>query len=124
MFLVIILFLGIMMVGAYICSSKRAAEEIDKVVENSIRCGGSFGWHFYCTPFVRHSIYEDFISISYGTNKICLQVNQINYVSMPWCLAGQQIRYHHENPMLPKKVIIRSSNLSTVIDLLRKKGVN
>lgn len=119
------LFLVICIVAyQYLVSNRKASQEKHLKPLLSIRCGGSFGWTSYPTPFVRHEVYDDFLVISYGNKNIVLFFKEICSVTKPWYLFGQQIKYIHTNKEIPKNITVRAWRLNELLKVLKSKGLN
>ena len=107
----------------YSYSGKKTHQENAETELQTIRCGGSFGLSNYTSPLVRHTIYEKFLVIGYRNKKIVLNFKDIDFVNMPLYFMSQQIRYHHNRPDLPKKIVIRAKNLEETLELITQKGI-
>ncbi len=91
----------------------------------NIQCGGGFGWATsVCHPFVRHTLYENFLVISYGNAKYNLNYNNIISVTRVSYAFSQAIRYNHNDETLPKRIIIWSKKENEVLRILKSKNVN
>lgn len=84
------------------------------------RCGGCFDGFNFTIPFVRLSIYNDFIVISYS-DKILLKFKEIDEVKVKrrFIMAGVHI-YHHKNG-IPKDIILWSFNPNKIKKIIDSK---
>ncbi len=88
------------------------------------QCGGMFGWTSLCTPLVRHTMYDDYLIIGYGSTRHIIKYEDIDFVSKSLSLLTENLRYHHNNQELPKRIIIYTNNASDILSILKLKHVD
>lgn len=83
-------------------------------------CSGVIGWLSFRGPFIRLSLYEDFLVIAYYKS-IVLNYDQLKGVSEKrWGLV-KYIHIEHVRPDCPRKIMLYSTNRKKVIELLKSK---
>ncbi len=82
----------------------RSDDEKDQKPDFECRCGGSVGWNHSSDPFMRLSMYTDYLVISYmGINSpIVLKYSEIEELSFDEHGMMCEIRIKHSQKDLPK----------------------
>ena len=86
--------------------------------------GGRFNQFNLTVPFVRHSIYEEFVVIAYGSKKHVLQFSEITKVTYTRYVLSKCLIYRHSNAGIPIECIIWSRNGQKAIEILGARGVS
>lgn len=88
------------------------------------QAGGRFDEFNLTVPFVRHSIYEEFVVISYGNTKYILNFSEITKVTYTKYVLSKCLIYRHNNRAgLPVECIVWSGNCLKAIEALGSRGV-
>ncbi len=121
-----IIFLVFLIIGipvTYVMGKVKFGVEKETDCLKNIQCGGSIGNTNLIFPFVRHTIYEQAIVIAYGYKRYTLLFKDITLVSKSFYISSGAIRYHHNNPHIPKKIIIRSNDISEILKILNLHNI-
>jgi len=99
-------------------------EKLD--IEKNIRpiyveiCGGRFNGSNFTYPFVRLSIYDNFIVISY-LYKIILYFEDIDQIDIKRNIFGKGLIVYHHNNNIPKIIILWSKNVDILKEMINRK---
>lgn len=107
----------------YFGGKAKAPEEFGLTPIFEEQAGGRFDCFNLTVPFVRHSIYDDFIVISYGKKKYILKYAEINEVSNRKYSFSKGLTYHHNKIGIPSQCIVWSTDGGKAIEILRSKGI-
>jgi len=83
-------------------------------------CGGRFDGMGFTIPFVRFTIYSEFIIISY-IRKIVLNFNEIHKIEFSKRLGTTGIHIYHKKLNTPKIIVIWSRHGDKIKDILNSK---
>ncbi|HMZ61273.1 MAG TPA: hypothetical protein PL048_21045 [Leptospiraceae bacterium] len=111
----------LVMTYIYFQADRKHPSETGKTPRLSFRCAGIIGWISYKGPFIRVSLYEDFIIISYR-KIIMLKFSEIS-VKKEKFLFNKTLRIEHGNSEYPDKIKLFVSNYAVFLDFLRTKSV-
>ena len=87
------------------------------------QAGGRFDGFNLTIPFVRHSIYENYVVIAYGKSHFKLNFDQVSKVEVKRHLFSKGITYHHNLNNVPFDCIVWSKKPDEVEKLLKNKGI-
>ena len=88
------------------------------------QCGGRFDLFNLTIPFVRHTMYDDFVVIAYGQKQYVLGYEELKGAFCKRHIFSKGITYLHRRKDLPSSIIIWSLSCSKVLDILQRKDVN
>jgi hypothetical protein len=98
-----------MMVWIYLRKDRKHPAEAGNIPVFSEACGGIIGWITYRGPFIRVSVYEDFLVVS--CNKpYALKFYEISQLEPCTFFYKKGFRIRHENPAFPKRLEVWISN--------------
>lgn len=112
----------VLIIFFYIIKKRNSLSEIEKH-NNPIYteiCGGRFNFSNYTIPFVKLSIYDKFIVISY-TKKIILQFEKIDKIYIKKALFSKGLHIEHHKSGIPKKIIIWVRNDNKILEIVNSK---
>ena len=115
----IILFLLILI----LLSRKRSSEEKGLKPLFEEQCGGRFGLANFSIPFVRHSLYEDFILVSYAYKKVKIPYNKLEFVKIKRHLFSLGVTYEYLANGVTESLIIWTRFPGEVRGVLGGKGL-
>ncbi len=124
-FTLVILFSVPIVIGYFYLESKKL-----NIVENGLKplfqeqSGGRFNGFNLTIPFVRHTIYDNFIIIAYLKNNYVLRFNEISYVDIKRHHFSTGITYVHTIKNIPTNCIVWSKSSNKVYDILTEKNVS
>jgi len=85
-------------------------------------CGGVFDGMDYTKPFVRLTIYNDFLVISY-IKKILLYWSDIKDVSVYTGLFSKGVKIIHNRSNIPTSIILWPNNAARLQEILKSKMI-
>ena len=119
-FIILPLVVGILF-WIYLKADKKHPEEENKTPELSFKCGGVIGWTQYKGPFVRVSVYSDFLIIAH--RKIILfKFNEFT-LKEGLFLFTKSITFKHEKSDYPEKIELFIPDIKSFLDLMNSKGM-
>ncbi|NOZ85135.1 MAG: hypothetical protein GXP49_02500 [Deltaproteobacteria bacterium] len=107
----------------YLGGRKKDQLEEGKVPLFQEQCGGRFDGFNLTIPFVRHTMYQEFIVIGYGKKRYIINYTDLNSVSLKRYLFSKGIIYSHSRVDLPRSIIIWSRSPEKVIELIKDKNI-
>ena len=112
--ILLLLFLG---------SGRRLDIEMNKTPLHSQTSGGRIGWVRYRGPFVRLSIYNEFLVIRYGWKRIVLPYDEIERIETGrWLgLMTDSVQIIHHKPDAPAYIRIGAFNPEWVKEVIESK---
>lgn len=111
----------LLMTYIYFQADRKHPSETGKTPRISFRCAGIIGWVSYKGPFIRVSLYEDFIIISY--RKIILLKFSEMSIKKEKFLFNKVLRIEHGNPEYPEKIQLFVPDYAAFLDFLRSRSV-
>ncbi len=97
--------------------------EKSKIASYQEICGGRFNGFNLTWPFVRVSIYDSFIVISY-VKKIVLTYEEIDSIFSKRYFISHGIHIQHHKKGVPKNIIIGSTDRDKVLNIINPKLKN
>ncbi len=105
----------------YFSSNKKHPEEKNKNPELSFRCGGVIGLTNYKGPFIRVTVYKDFLIIAY--RKIILLKFDEFTIQGESFLFRKSICFQHKKSESPDNIKLFIPDKKKFLDLMSLKGV-
>lgn len=75
-------------------------------------------------PLARCSLYEDFLILAYGNKELILKTENIIKFEVKKYVISHGIELTHQEPRLPRKIIIWFKDKSLIEDYLSKININ
>ena len=97
--------------------------EKNKTFIYNILCGGRFNGLNLTSPFVRLTIYEKIVIISYSKN-ILLNISDITKLEIKRHFFSKALHIMHKNNNVPKNIIIWSSSCEEIKNIIKGKMKN
>lgn len=121
----IVVFIAVVDVLAffYYGSERKLPEEEGLVALFDEQAGGRFDDFNLSMPFVRHTVYEEFIVVAYGSTRYKLELKDIEKVSFKKGVISNGVRYHHKVNSVPSSCIVWSRAPESVVLILKERGV-
>lgn len=112
----------LIIVFGYIINKRNLKLEIENKLTAvySENCGGRFNGYNLSVPFVRLTIYTDFIIISY-TKKVVLKYNDIVKIEIKKHFISKGIHIYHKRNDIPKNIIIWTANSKKIKEIIESK---
>lgn len=107
----------------YYGSEQKLPEEEGLVALFDEQAGGRFDDFNLSMPFVRHTVYENFIVVAYGSTRYKLELKDIEKVSFKKGVISNGVRYHHKVNSVPSSCILWSRAPESVVSILKDRGV-
>jgi hypothetical protein len=120
--LIPIIIVAIVFTLAIKASNKTHPLESGKVPIYSEKGGGRFDDINWTMPFVRISIYDEFLLISYS-EEIVFRYNEITKIEIKNHFISDGIHIYHNKKGIPSKIILWPANPAKVLELLQNKLV-
>jgi hypothetical protein len=106
----------------YISASKKHESETGISPIYEFRTGGVIGWIKFSGPFIRVSLYNEFIIIS-TTKKIKLRYNEFSYKKGNFSFTST-ISLVHTNPLFPKRIeLFYHSKFDQLLSIFKNKNI-
>ncbi len=121
--ILIFVIVGSVFAHFYFGSQRRTEIEMGNTPLFEEQAGGRFDGFNLTIPFVRHTIYDDFVVISYGRKKHILKIKEINNVSQKKHIFSKGLTYSHNKSGVPVQCVVWSKNGAKVLEILKVKGV-
>lgn len=106
----------------YFSSDKKHLEEENKTPELSFKTGGVIGWTNYKGPFIRVTVYQEFLIIAY-LKIILLKYDEFTIQEESF-LFRKSIYFQHKKSEYPNPIRLYISDKKKFLDLMSLKGVH
>ncbi|MBU0597184.1 hypothetical protein KJ641_02575 [Patescibacteria group bacterium] len=117
--LILILVFGLF----YKIRNNRLPEEAGMTPIHQEFCGGNFNYTNLSRPFVRLTIYNDFLVISYF-KQILLNYHEIEKVELKNKVGKKGLKIYHNKIGVPKNITLWSPNIEKIFSLIQPKLTN
>ncbi len=107
----------------YFGGRQKDESEVGKEPLFQEQCGGRFDGFNLTIPFVRHTLYDEFIVLGYGKKRLILKYTDITIATLKRHLFSKGITYTHNRVDLPRSIIIWSRSPDKVLDVIKDKNI-
>jgi len=121
-----ILIVSSVLVGFYYAfkQSKKISDiEKGEIAIFEEQCGGWIDNYRLTMPFVRHTLYEDFLIVTYIKTSHIVYFDDIAKIKIKNYFISKGITYYHDKNNTYKQFTIFSKSTKKVIDILKEKNI-
>ncbi|WP_027360724.1 hypothetical protein [Desulforegula conservatrix] len=121
---IFLIFVFLVFAFVYVGGKLKADCEVGKTPIFQEQCGGRFDGINLSAPFVRHSLYDDFMLLAYGNAKIVLHYTEIVEVSLEKHILSKGISISHNRKDLSQSIIVWSFSPEKVMKIFGTKNIS
>lgn len=107
----------------YIGSKKLISQEKGKVPIYQEQCGGRFDALNLTIPFVRFTMYDDFIVAAYGKKRHIIKFDEIEKIEIKNYILSKGIKIIRKNKKTPYQIIIWSRKPHSIVRIFKQKNI-